>query len=119
MPSELDRFISQARAERGAFFAPGRPITVARAPGWVDLLGGAAASSGALAIGWPTGGSTLAALQPDQEPLIRIRAGDVEGQLPIDALAVGGRPREYAEIAARVADAAPAGAAWWPVALGA
>jgi hypothetical protein len=119
MPSEFDRFIAQARAERGGFFAAGRSITVARGPGWVDLLGGAAAYSGALALGWPTGGSTFAALQPDPEPLIRIRAGDVEGSLPLDALAVAGRPREYAEIAARVAEAAPADAPWWPVALGA
>jgi hypothetical protein len=119
MPSDLDRFIAQARAERGGFFAPERPITVARAPGWVDLLGGAAAHSGALALGWPMGNTTLAALQPDPEPVIRIRAGGVEGHLPREALAMDGGPREYAEIAARVDEAAPGGAPWWPVALGA
>ncbi|MBX0329927.1 hypothetical protein K2Z83_19870 [Oscillochloris sp. ZM17-4] len=119
MPSELDRFIAQARAERGGLFAADRPITVARAPGWVDLLGGAVAYGGALALGWPTGGSSFAALQPDPEPLIRIRAGDVEANLPVDALRADGRPREYAEVAARVAAAAPPGAPWWPAALGA
>jgi galactokinase len=119
MPSDLDRFIGQARAERGGFFAPGRPITVARAPGWVDLLGGAAATSGALALGWPMASSTFAALQPDPEPIIRIRADDIEGYLPTEALAIGGRPREYAEIATRVTEAAPAGAAWWPTVIGA
>ncbi|NNJ12439.1 hypothetical protein EKD04_019110 [Chloroflexales bacterium ZM16-3] len=119
MPSEFDRFIAQARAERGSFFDAARPITLARAPGWVDLLGGAAAHGGALALGWPLGGSTFAALQPDPEPMIRIRAGDVESCLPLEALASGGRPREYAEIAARVADSAPVGAAWWSAALGA
>ncbi len=70
-------------------------------------------------MGWPLGGSTFAALQPDPEPTIRIRAGDIEACLPLAAMAADGRPREYATIAAQVADSAPPGAAWWPAALGA
>lgn len=111
--------MARAHAGRGDFFDRGRPITIARAAGWVDLLGGAAAYGGALALSWPIGGSTFAALQPDPEPLIRIRAGAIEAGMPLGALVIDGRPRAYAEIAARVAEAAPDGAPWWAYALGA
>jgi hypothetical protein len=118
MASELDRFISEARDLRGGFFEKGRPITVARAPGWVDLLGGAAAYGGALALGWPVGGGSFVALQPAPDPVIELR--DEAGQgltLPLGALVHdNGAPREYAEAAAGLAGlpkrARLAAAAW-------
>lgn len=119
MPSELDRFMAEAHAARGEFFERQRPITIARAAGWVDLLGGAAAYGGTLALTWPMGGSTFAALQPDPEPQIRIRAGEFEACLPLAALAAGGRPRPYAEMAGQILQGAPVGAPWWAPALGA
>jgi hypothetical protein len=118
MATELDRFISEARDLRGGFFERGRPITVARAPGWVDLLGGAAAYGGALALGWPVGGGSFVALQPTPDPVIELR--DEAGPslaLPLEALAHGdGAPREYGEAAAGLAHlperARLAAAAW-------
>ena len=118
MPTELDCFISEARALRGSFFDRGRPITVARAPGWLDLLGGAAAYGGALALGWPLGGGSFLALQPAPEPLLRLR--DEAGQhlsIPLEALChPDGSPREYAAAAADLAPlpeyARLAAAAW-------
>jgi hypothetical protein len=118
MATELDRFIREAQGLRGGFFDRGRPITVARAPGWVDLLGGAAPESGQLALGWPLGASSFVALQPDPEPAIRLRDGaGVACALPLAALAgADGAPHEYAEIAAAVsgrpAEARLAAAAW-------
>lgn len=119
MPSDFDRFIAHARGERGGFFEASRPITVARAPGWVDLLGGPAAYGGALALGWPTAGSTFVALQPNPEPLIRIRVHGIEHCLDLDALVEAGAPREYTDIAERVAAYTPTGAPWWSLVIGA
>lgn len=105
MATELDRFVREAQGLRGGFFERGRPITTARAPGWVDLLGGAAPGSGSLALGWPLGVSSFVALQPDPEPVIRLRDGaGVERALPLAALVDGrGAAREYADIAMVVA----------------
>lgn len=117
--TDYDRFIREARALRGRFFH-GAPIVAARAPAWVDLLGGAAAHGGALALGWPLAASTFVALQPTPEPQIRIMADGAEHQLPLDALlAPDGAPRSYADAGARIAAGAPAGAPWWGAALGA
>jgi hypothetical protein len=108
MASESERFAQQARALRGDFFDRERPITVAHAPGWVDLIGGAA-PGGPLALGWPLGQSAFVALQPDPEPAIRLRVGDGPAvELPAAALwGEDGWPHEYAAVAARLAAAPP------------
>lgn len=117
MATDLDRFVREAQGLRGAFFDRERPITVARAPGWVDLLGGAAPAGGALALGWPLGAGSFVALQPDPAPSIRLR--DAAGQillLPLDVLAADGAPHAYDVVAGRVAalpePARLAAAAW-------
>jgi hypothetical protein len=118
MATDYDRFIREAHSLRGDFFDRGRPITVARAPGWVDLIGGAAPAGGPLALGWPLGHACFVALQPDPDPTIRLRDGSGElPPLPMAALAQGhAAPREYAEIATSVAGQAYqvrlAAAAW-------
>lgn len=118
MATEFERFIREAQGLRGGFFERGRPITAARAPAWVDLLGGAAPWGGQLALGWPLGASSFVALQPDPEPLIRLRDGaGAERSLPLSALARDdGAPHEYATIGARAAGQADelrvAAAAW-------
>lgn len=117
--TDYDRFLREARALRGRFFH-GTPIVAARAPAWADLLGGAAAYGGALALGWPLAASTFVALQPTPRPQIRILADGVEHQLPLDdLLAPDGSPRTYADAAQRIAARAPADAPWWGAALGA
>ncbi|HMQ34795.1 MAG TPA: hypothetical protein PKD53_28920, partial [Chloroflexaceae bacterium] len=118
MATDFDRFIAQARAARGAFFDGAAPIAAARAPGWVDLMGGPAAPGGALALGWPVGGGSFVALQPTTERRLLVHGGPDEGR----ALGLAelerddGAPREYADAAARLADAPPAarlaGAVW-------
>jgi galactokinase len=107
MASELERFMGAVRAERGGFFAHEAPITVARAPGWVDLVGGAAAAGGALALGWPLGSGTFVALQPSAEPALLIQAGgSAVESLALEVLNDStGAPREYADAKARLADA--------------
>lgn len=117
MPSsDYDRFSAEARALRGAFFEPQRPITLARAPGWIDLLGGAA-PGGPLALGWPLGGGSFVALQPTPEPALLVHSGEATTPLPLAALTrPDGHPREYAEAAAALAGLPSAmriaGAAW-------
>lgn len=109
MATEFDRFIGEARQLRGAFFERGRPITVARAPGWVDLIGGGAAAAGTLALGYPLGFGAFVALQPAAEPAVRLReSGGTIYPLPIDTLLrADGEPRAYAEVAGRVAHLPP------------
>lgn len=103
MPTEIERFSTAAR--RGGLFDGDGPIIVARAPGWVDLIGGAAAAGGALALGWPVGGGTFVALQPTRQPALFIHDGVSPGlPLPLAELTHGdGSPREYADAAGRLA----------------
>lgn len=106
MPTELERFINLARGERGGLFDQGAPITVARAPGWVDLVGGAASAGGALAMGWPLGGGSFVALQPGAEPTLRAHERADSGfALPLEALAdATGAPHSYADVSAQLAE---------------
>jgi galactokinase len=102
MPAELDLFIAAARAERGGLFDPRLPITVARAPAWVDLLGGADPAGGSLALGWPLADSSFVALQPVPEPSLRIQlSGGASAEIGLDLLqGADGWPHEYAAAAA-------------------
>jgi galactokinase len=59
---------------QGAFFDPGRDLTLARAPGRLDLMGGIADYSGALVLQWPLAIATWVAAQVVDEPVIRIRS---------------------------------------------
>jgi len=118
MASDFDRFIAAARAERGGLFDQSRPIVVARAPAWVDLLGGAGDLGGSLALGWPLADSSFVALQPARAPGLQVQVAGRPGHtLPLDLLqAADGWPREYAEAAAAT-EALPlvaraTGAAW-------
>lgn len=106
MPTDFDRFIAAVRAARGELFGAG-PIMAARGPGWVDLMGGAAAPGGALALGWPLGTGAFAALQPTRQRGLLVHTAP-EGRGHALSLAElehdGGAPREYADAAARLAD---------------
>jgi galactokinase len=56
------------------FFDPGPPITRARAPGRLDVLGGVADYSGSVVLEMPLSRATLCAAQPRQDDRIRIRS---------------------------------------------
>src|SRR5262249_32607314 len=94
--------LDEVRAQRGAFFARERPISVARAPGRLDVMGGIADYSGSLVLELPLALVTLAAVQLDPEPVLRIRsvgAGDagtdMEAPVPLAALQPDGKPASY------------------------
>jgi galactokinase len=59
--ADADSFCSQVRTS--AFFAAGRPVAVARAPGRLDLLGGIADYSGGLVLELPIQAAALVAAQ--------------------------------------------------------
>ncbi|MFV9504142.1 MAG: hypothetical protein AB4911_06210 [Oscillochloridaceae bacterium umkhey_bin13] len=117
MPTDFDRFIATTRHEAD-LFDPGRPLVAARGPGWVDLIGGAAADGGALALGWPLGGGAFVAAQPVPEHVIRLATVRHDHQqLALHELELDdGWPREYADVAVRLADQPElvrlAGAVW-------
>ncbi|NJN15563.1 MAG: hypothetical protein HC822_04340 [Oscillochloris sp.] len=105
MPVAFDGFLHAARAARSHLFSRSTPIIAARAPGWIDFLGGAAAG-GCLALGRPLADSSFAALQPTSEAILTVQ---VEGQevrsLPLGELRDrDGWPYAYAEVAPRIAD---------------
>jgi L-arabinokinase len=106
-----------ARLAERPFFDTGRPLTITRAPGRLDLMGGISDYSGALVLELPLALAAVAAAQPDDEPALTVRsarAEEVDGlpevRVPLALLAPGGRPAEYAE--ARAALAADPAAHW-------
>ncbi|MCA8953151.1 MAG: hypothetical protein KDE27_26805, partial [Planctomycetes bacterium] len=54
------------------FFAPDRPVHVARAPGRLDLLGGVGGGERALALQLPTSEAVCAAVQTRDDEMVRI-----------------------------------------------
>ncbi len=76
---DVERFIHLIGSPDGhslplmrGFFAADRPITVARAPGRLDVMGGIADYSGALVLEMPIHEATLAAVQLDDSRRLRI-----------------------------------------------
>ena len=62
-----------------AWFAPGVPLYVGRAPGRLDVMGGIADYSGSLVLELPIARATWAIVQPQSEPVLEaatIRDGD-------------------------------------------
>lgn len=108
MTRAFDAFSAAAHARRGDLFHAEGPITVAAAPGWVDLIGGSAAYGGSLALGWPTGAATFVALQPDPAPQLQLRIADQTYTVPCaDLVDATGWPITYGELAQFVREAAP------------
>jgi L-arabinokinase len=89
-------------------FAAG-PVSVARAPGRLDVMGGIADYSGSLVLQWPIAEATHAAVQLDAAPRVRIvsmlERGEVRTcDVPLDALVRDGRPVTYAAARAYFAE---------------
>lgn len=77
---DLPDFIQRARADKLAsssgapLFDRNRAVSVARAPGRLDLMGGIADYSGSLVLQWPLREATIAAVQRDQTETLRIES---------------------------------------------
>ena len=100
LTGDLDRFLAILNAQ-AAFFPTDAPITVARAPGRLDLMGGIADYSGSLVLQMPLGLATFAAVQADVAPLVTVRSLEpglaaAEVALPLAALFPSGEPLAYA-----------------------
>jgi L-arabinokinase len=101
---ELARLDDHPEPAAGTLFDRGREVVVTRAPGRLDLMGGIADYSGSLVLQWPLREATLAAVQTDPEPRVRVVSlgGEANGrsasfEIGLDALLPGGRPLEYAD----------------------
>ncbi|HKI34363.1 MAG TPA: galactose-1-phosphate uridylyltransferase [Gemmataceae bacterium] len=73
--SDVSEFIALLRAPQSPlrdFFAPQRPVTIARAPGRLDVMGGIADYSGSLVLQLPLGEATLVAMQPSDDGDVRV-----------------------------------------------
>src|SRR6186997_3434835 len=68
--TDLSTFIEAIQSRR--FFAPGTSLTVARAPGRLDVMGGIADYSGSLVLQRTIAEATFAALQVIDEPVIHL-----------------------------------------------
>jgi L-arabinokinase len=91
------------------WFAPGVPITVARAPGRLDVMGGVADYSGSVVLEYPLGAGTWCAFQWTQDPVVRVASEAAAGEgslaevtLPLAELQPGGTPLTYEAARARL-----------------
>ncbi len=96
-------------AARG-LFDRAREVIVTRAPGRLDLMGGIADYSGSLVLQWPLREATLAALQVDPEPRVRVvslgadaNGRDAAFEIALEALLPGGQPLDYEDARALLA----------------
>jgi galactokinase len=108
MLPDVRRFIDLLN-QHHAFFDPDAPITVARAPGRLDLMGGIADYSGALVLQLPLGAATFAAVQPVADPTIRIYSTEASAdantvELPLTMLMPSEGPLSYAHARALLGD---------------
>jgi len=100
---DVERFIATVNAH-AEFFDRTGPITVARAPGRLDLMGGIADYSGALVLELPLAAATLVAAQPTRDGCLTVHSlaplgadADVEVSVSIESLAPHGVALDYAE----------------------
>jgi L-arabinokinase len=102
MAHDTDTFLALVHDEQERFFASQRPIMIARAPGQLDLIGGSADYGGSQVLSLPLANAVFVAIQPDPEPIIRIREQRLnthstteELTVPLDILAPDASPIEY------------------------
>jgi galactose-1-phosphate uridylyltransferase (family 1) len=86
------------------FFAPGRPVTIARAPGRLDVMGGIADYSGSLVLQLPLGEAALVAVQPAEDGDVRVVSLAAEAGQDTRTLTL--RRAEFEELLAGGYDAA-------------
>ena len=122
-PDPLTPLLPVLRAAAAGWLTPGRPATVAAAPGRLDVMGGIADYSGAVVLEGTIGHLAAVALQRREDGRWRVRTAGPETErlsrseleLPADVFfAPDGTPRSYEAVRA----AFPAGAGWAAYVLG-
>src|SRR5215203_5321046 len=94
---DVAEFVEQLNAfqQSSGFFDAKQEIFIARAPGRLDLMGGIADYSGSLVLQYPLREATLAALQKDSAPVIRVVSSPAEAEnyrsfeIPLERLQSG------------------------------
>lgn len=93
---ELDDFVATLRAD--ALFERGATVSVSRAPGRLDVMGGIADYSGSLVLQRPIAEATCAAVQQIPRPVLEVVSlGRQPCTIPLEWLAPGGVPIGYDE----------------------
>ena len=99
----LSRLHERAVPELRTFFDPQSEITIARAPGRLDVMGGIADYSGSLVLELPIAEATLVALQKHDAPQLKLvslsETGDrvLSFDMPLADFTRDGEPVEYDE----------------------
>ncbi|HET9194189.1 MAG TPA: hypothetical protein VFO21_15000 [Vicinamibacterales bacterium] len=94
MRSDFDRFIAALRDD--SLFERGAVVTIARAPGRLDVMGGIADYSGSLVLQRPIAEATFAAVQRSERPMLEVVSiGRPPCAIPIETLAPDGVPVDY------------------------
>ena len=92
--SELEAFVETLR--RRVLFDPGAALSVSRAPGRLDVMGGIADYSGSLVLQRPIAEATFVAVQQIQRPVLEVVSlGRPPCTIPLAALAPEGVPVGY------------------------
>jgi L-arabinokinase len=103
MMADLERFIAQLRDE--PLFERGAMVTIARAPGRLDVMGGIADYSGSLVLQRPIAEGTFAAVQRIERPVLEIVSrGRLPCAVPIETLAPRAEPVDYQQARIRLSD---------------
>jgi len=90
----LDAFLETLRT--GGLFERGTPLTVSRAPGRLDVMGGIADYSGSLVLQRPIAEAAFAAVQRIDRPVLEVVSlGRPPFTIPLEALAPDGVPLSY------------------------
>jgi galactokinase len=102
-PPDLQTFVRTIQSLKH-FFDPALPVTITRAPGRLDVMGGIADYSGSLVLQRTIAEATFAALQPADQPSIEIISTSQETQdkprvfeMNLASIAPGGEPIGYAK----------------------
>jgi L-arabinokinase len=94
MSADLGAFVGLIRAQR--LFERGTCVTVARAPGRLDVMGGIADYSGSLVLERPIAEATFAAVQRLDEPVLQmVSVGRTPWTIPIASLVTANGPVSY------------------------
>jgi L-arabinokinase len=103
--AEFGEFVDTLRSR--ALFEPGATVTVARAPGRLDVMGGIADYSGSLVLQRPIAEAAFAAVQRIERPVLEIvSVGRTPCAIPLEVLAPGGVPIGYDQARRLFADGA-------------
>jgi L-arabinokinase len=92
--AERDAFVSKLRED--VLFPRGAVVTIARAPGRLDVMGGIADYSGSLVLQRPIAEATFAAVQRIERPMLEVVSiGRLPCAIPLETLAPDGVPVDY------------------------